>query len=304
MNRIRWLALFGAASFCLQAISVEAAIQSRGGRFYDVSYDDAQLPASDWRLDMVSELSVVAGVDPTTIPTLRVNESLRITNMNPAAGSNWLMDFALTIHPKPMATFTSVSQYQARPRFEGGVLVNAPVELLTTTVRVLGRAPRNVMSSGVNTIPSFVSFATAVGSNALSVSLGSASGGLTVGKIAAGYYLDPVASGNTREAFLLPEVGALDDPWILTLHHVVSTPTFAAASTTVPHCRELSCMDFADGQYRQTDYTIGFNVLGSAFVTRSPLAPVPEPTTWSVMAAGLGMIATILRRRRQAPGRR
>lgn len=304
MDRFRWFALFGAAIVCLEAMPVEAALQSRSGRFYDVSYDDTQLPSTDWRLDMSSELTVIAGADPTTSPWVIVNESLRIANINPAAGSNWVMDFALIIHPKPMATFSSGREYQGRSRFEGGVVVEAPVELLTTTVRVLGRTPRNVASSGVNTIPSFASFATAVGSNALSVSLASVSGGPAVGKTDSGFYLDPVALGDTRETFMPAEADRLDGPWLLTLHHVVSTPTFAAASTTVPHCRELSCMDFADGQYTQTAYTIGFNVLGSGFVTRSPLAPVPEPTAWSVLAAGLGMIATILRRRRQAPGRR
>lgn len=112
---------------------------------------------------------------------------------------------------------------------------------------------------------------------------------------------DPSLANNPGSYWLaepLPPTkgGELDQPMEVTLTSEIWTPTFLQPGTR--HCGGLSCMVAENGQYRPTAFKVKLNVTANNYTEFTDITtPVPEPETYGMMLAGIGIIGFMARRR-------
>jgi hypothetical protein len=91
--------------------------------------------------------------------------------------------------------------------------------------------------------------------------------------------------------------GVLDAPVDVTVSSEIWTPTFLQPG--IHHCATVSCMVAANGQYVATAFEVDLGSTARNYVESTMvLTPVPEPETYAMLLAGLGLMGAIARRRR------
>jgi len=90
--------------------------------------------------------------------------------------------------------------------------------------------------------------------------------------------------------------GELDKPIEVTLTSEIWTPTFLQPGTR--HCSGLSCMVAQNGQYLPSSFQVKLNVIANNYTEFTDITTlVPEPESYGMMLAGIGMIGFMARRR-------
>ncbi|MBL8381863.1 MAG: hypothetical protein JNM90_02225, partial [Burkholderiales bacterium] len=261
---------------------------------YDVTYDDAQLPASLWSVHFESGgTTSLTMTESAPIVQLAVGEYLRIAPIGTTPVPVWQQRVDLTINPRVPIIYQFEATNLPYVVVDDGVVYRQPTEHWTVSITVEGRAPIGVQSAGVNSAPDFTSFATAVGHNALAATLRPLSGSASESTSATTQFLSPLSAGNGQLVGFQSDWPA--GPWQVSFDHLVHAPTYAAPSTTVPQCRSLDCMDFVDGRYRHDYYDI--LLYAAVTETRFVMTPVPEPRAWAALLAGLAMLGAMVGRR-------
>jgi hypothetical protein len=98
-----------------------------------------------------------------------------------------------------------------------------------------------------------------------------------------------------------PFGGEVGLPVTLTVKSEVWTPTFLQPSGTVRHCATLDCMTAVNGQYLPQSFSIMLGEMSTGpdiSLTDITITAVPEPGSGPMLAAGLGLLAAVARRKR------
>ncbi|MFN0162566.1 MAG: hypothetical protein ACKVQQ_15145 [Burkholderiales bacterium] len=248
-----------------------------------------------WSIEIASSGAITISFTES-VPAISdyLRSSLWIVPVGAAPLPVWQPRIDLTIAPRASIFYHDEVTNAPYILAVDSVNYRQPTELRTIAVTAAGRASLNVQSAGINSAPEFVSFATAVRHNTLAATRQSASGNITESISQTRQFLSPLAAGDSHSVGFQGD--APEAPWQLSFDHVVNAPTYAAPSTTVPQCRSLDCMDFADGKYQHLSYEIVLDVAVSEI--RVVMTPVPELPAWAALIAGLTLMGAVISRRR------
>ena len=258
-----------------------ASPQTISGFGFSITYDLAQL-GSSWSASFTGESNRAV---------------LDFSSNSAVSVDNHIDRFSFSVLAQP--TIQVVNNFISTAPRDGtyfGVDVLAGHTYETTFARtMLGQQVASVTSSGINAFPSQPAVTTSYGSNSLSATISQPGGAVAINNTF--NYLDSAGDTNTLATNASAETGLSID-----VYSEVWTPAYLLPARQ--RCLSTDCMISALGQYTPTGYQIVFDyatgpvqVISLRDIT--PITTVPEPETYAMLLAGLGLMGTLAKRRRK-----